>query len=801
MTIRKAAIIGAGNMGAQIAAHLANVGIPSLLMDIVPTELLPEEGKRGLTLQSPAVRNRITQTLFDKAKKLKPSPLFTPEVSSLVRIGNVEDNLAEIKDADWVIEAILERMDLKLAIHAKIAANARPDALVTTNTSGLSIAGMTKGLPIEYRRRFFGTHFFNPPRYMRLLELIPTPDTDRALLKSFGEFGEAVLGKGIVLAKDTPGFVANRIGCFDMQQVALLMIEQGLTIDEVDAITGPAIGRPKSATFRLGDIVGVDLMAQMGRNLRGLLHSDPQIGTFQPIDFIEDMVKRGWWGEKKSQGFYQRVKTDKGRAILTLDYKTMEYRPQQKPQFASLEAASKISDRGERIRTLCAATEKAGVFAWKHLSAMLCYAADRLTEIADDIVTVDNAMKWGYNWELGPFETWDALGVRETADRLKAEGREVPALVRDLLAAGKNSFYEQRDARRSFFDVTKRGYVGEVESPKAIHLPWLHRANKVVRSNPGASLVDLGDGVACLEFHVKMNVIGGDQMGMLRESLEEVRKNFAGLVIGNQGQHFSAGANLLLLTTQIQNQDWDEVDLMIRQFQKATSTLRQFEKPVVAACHGYTLGGGTELSMGCDHIVIAAETYMGLPEVGVGLIPGAQGTKEMLIRCTENIIRNDEVDYFPGIRHAWETIGLAKVSTSASEALKLRYLRPSETTIVLNKDWLIGEAKAQVQHMVAQGYLPRPQRTDIPAIGESGITLCKLQLQQMRGSGLISEHDQKIATKLAYILCGGDLTSLHYVSEQYILDLEREVFLSLCGEPKTLERIKHTLKTGKPLRN
>jgi 3-hydroxyacyl-CoA dehydrogenase len=636
---------------------------------------------------------------------------------------------------------------------------------------------------------------------MRLLELIPTPDTDHVLLKSFGEFGEAVLGKGIVLAKDTPGFVANRIGCFDMQNVALLMIEHGLSIDEVDAITGPAIGRPKSATFRLGDIVGVDLMAQMGRNLRGLLQHDPQIEAFRQIDFIEDMVKRGWWGEKKGQGFYQRVKSDKGRQILTLDYKAMEYRPQQRPQFASLEAASKISNRAERIRSLCSAADKAGVFAWKHLSSMICYAADRLTEIADDVVTVDNAMKWGYNWELGPFETWDALGVREMADRLQKEGREVPALVRDLLAAGKTSFYEERDGRRSFFDLKQRSYVAEVESPKAINLPRLHKANNVVRSNPGASLVDLGDGVACLEFHVKMNVIGGDQLGMLRESLEEVRRNFAGLVIGNQGQHFSAGANLLLLTTQIQNQDWDEIDLMIRTFQKATSTLRQFEKPVVAACHGYTLGGGTELSMGCDHIVIAAETYMGLPEVGVGLIPGGQGTKEMLIRCTENIVRNEETDFFPGIRHAWETIGLAKVATSASEALKLRYLRPSETTIVLNRDWLIGEAKVQVLHMAARGYIPRPQRTDIPAIGESGITLCKLQLHQMRASGQISEHDQKIGTKLAYILCGGDLTSLHFVSEQYILDLEREVFLSLCGEPKTLERIKHTLKTGKPLRN
>jgi 3-hydroxyacyl-CoA dehydrogenase len=801
LTIKKAAVIGAGNMGAQIAAHLANVGIPSLLMDVVPSELLPEEQKRGLTLQSPEVRNRVTKTLFDRAKKLSPAPLFVPEAAQLVRLGNVEDNLAEIRDADWVVEAVLERMDLKLQVHSRIAAHARSDALVTTNTSGLSIAGMTNGLPSEYRRRFFGTHFFNPPRYMRLLELIPTGDTDPALVKSFAEFAETILGKGTVSAKDTPGFVANRIGCFDMQQVVWLMLQEGLSIDEVDAITGRAIGRPKSATFRLGDIVGVDLLSQMGRNMRQNLAHDPHAEIFRPVDFIEDMVKRGWWGEKKGQGFYRAVKSEKGRQIHTLEYKSMEYRPQQKPQFASLEAAAKLEDPAERLRALCASNDKAGLFAWKHLSSVLCYAADRLPEIADDVVTVDNAMKWGYNWELGPFEIWDALGVQPTAERLAQEGRSVPALVQDLLSAGESAFYNQRNGHRLFFDLPKRDYLAEQESPKVIHLRRLHKSNKVVRTSPGASLVDLGDGVACLEFHTKMNVIGGDQLGMLKQSLEEVRKNFAGLVIGNQGPHFSAGANLVLLTTQIQNQDWDEMDLMIRTFQKATSTLRQFEKPVVAACHAYTLGGGCELSLGCDHIVIAAETYMGLPEVGVGLIPGAHGTKEMLIRCTEHIIRNDEADYFPGVRHAWETIGLAKVSTSAAEAAKLRYLRNSETTIVLNRDRLIGEAKAQVLHMANRGYQPRPQRVDIPAIGETGLSLFKLILHQMRVGGQISEHDQKIGAKLAYILCGGDLTSLHFVSEQYVMDLEREVFLSLCGEPKTVERIKHTLKTGKPLRN
>jgi 3-hydroxyacyl-CoA dehydrogenase len=800
LTIRKAAVIGAGNMGAQIAAHLANVGIPSLLMDIVPGELTPEEKARGLTLQSPGVRNRVTQNLFDRAKKLSPKPLFVPEAGDLVRIGNIEDNLAEIKGADWVIEAILERMDLKQSLHARIAAHARPDALVTTNTSGLSIAGMTKGLPAEYRRRFFGTHFFNPPRYMRLLELIPTAETDRKLLEDFAAFAEAILGKGVVIAKDTPGFVANRIGIFDMQHVISLMLEEGLTIDEVDAITGPAIGRPKSATFRLGDVVGVDLMEQMGRNLRECLAQDTHLQQFREPEFMVEMVKRGWWGEKKGQGFYQKVKTDKGREILTLDYKTLEYRPRQKSQFPSLEAAGKLGETGERLRTFCAAQDKAGIFAWKHLSALLCYAADRLSEIADDVATIDNAMKWGYNWELGPFEMWDALGVKEVAERLKKEGRETPAVVRDLLAQGRTSFYEQRDGTRLFFDLRGRKLISEQPSPKAISLSRLHSAAKVIHSNAGASIVDLGDGVACLEFHTKMNVLGGDQLGLLKVALEEVRKGFAGLVIGNQGPHFSAGVNLMLLTTQIQNQEWEEIDQMIRVFQTATSSLRQFEKPVVAACHGYTLGGGCEVTLGCDHVVIAAETYMGLPETGVGLIPAAQGTKEMLIRCTEQINRGDDADYLPAVRQAWETIGLAKVSTSATEALKLRYARPSESTVVLNRDWLIGEAKAKVLQL-ASGYRPRPQRTDIPAIGEAGLAFFKMVLHQMHLAGQISEHDQKVGSKLAYALCGGDLTSLHFVSEQYIMDLEREVFLSLCGEPKTFERIRHTLKTGKPLRN
>src|SRR5437867_3617901 len=800
-TIRKAAVIGAGNMGAQIAAHLANVGIPSLLMDVTPTELTPEEQKRGLTLQDRSVRNRVTKSLFERAQKLSPAPFFVPEAAKLISIGNVEDDLPAVKEADWIIEAVLERMELKKAIHAKIAAHARPEAIVTTNTSALSINEMTESLSQEHRRRFFGTHFFNPPRYMRLLEVIPNPDTDDALLKSFGQFAENILGKGIVRCKDTPGFIANRIGCFAMQHVLWLTVEEGLSLDEVDAITGAAMARPKSGTYRLGDIVGVDLMVQVGKNFSQQLKGDDQVSVFRLPEFIEEMVKRGWWGEKKGQGFYKRVKTEKGREILALDYKTLEYGPRKPAQFPSLQTVAKITNPGERLRALCAATDTAGAFAWKHLSAVLCYTAERLTEIADEIVPVDNALKWGFNWELGPFEIWDALGVRETAGRLEKEGRQVPAFIRQLLASGKTSFYGQRDGQTFFFDLGRRDYLAAPASPKAINLARLHQNQKVVRSNAGASLVDLGDGVACLEFHTKMNVIGADQMNLWQEALEEVKKKFVGLVIGNQGEHFSAGANLALIVNQIENKQWDTIDASIRVFQQATSTLRQFEKLIVAACHGYTLGGGCETALGADRVLAATETYLGLPEVGVGLIPAAGGTKEMLIRCTELAPRAPDTDYFPFVRQAWETIGLAKISTSAHEALKLKYLRAGETTIVMNRVWLIGEAKAKVLERVAQGYQPRPQRSDIPAIGESGVAQFKLILHQMRVAGQISEHDHHIGVQLASILCGGDLTSLHFVSEQYIMDLEREVFLRLCGEPKSLDRIKHMLKTGKPLRN
>lgn len=800
LRIRRATVIGAGTMGAQIAAHLANVGIPVLLLDVAPTELAPDEQARGLTLNHPAVRNRITRTLFERARKLSPAPFFTPAAADLVQIGNTADNLAAVAAADWVIEAILERLDLKQALHRRLAELVRDDALVTTNTSGLPLAQVAEGLPAGYARRFFGTHFFNPPRYMKLLELIPGPTTDPALLQAFARFAVAVLGKGTVIAKDTPGFVANRIGCYDLQSALWLMLSEGLTIADVDAITGPLIGRPKSATFRLCDIVGIDLMAQIGSNLRGVLTREDERRIFTQPAFITEMLQRGWWGEKKGQGFYQKIRSAHGSEVLVLDHHSLEYRPAKPAPFPSLEAAARIPSLPERLRLLCAGQDAAAAFAWKHLSSVLCYAASLVPEISDDLVTIDDAMKWGYNWELGPFELWDALGVEEVAERLAREHRVVPPLVRRLLELGHTSFHRSQGGRVLSYTPQFGVELEQTRPPQALRLDRVREAGGVVQLGAGASLLDLGDGVACLEFHGKMNVIGDEQLALLRDALDLVRRDFVGLVIGNQGPHFSAGANLRQFAERVSAGDWTAVERVLRQFQEATSTLRQFELPVVAAVHGYTLGGGCELAMGCDHVVAAAETYMGLPEVGVGLIPGAHGTKEMLVRCTEGIPTVDDADYFAGVRLAWETIGFARIGGSAPDAARLRYLRHGEWTLVMNQDWLIGTAKAKVRHL-AENYRPMLPRTNIPAVGRSGSATLRSFLHAMRAAGQISEHDRKIATKLAHVLCGGDLSTLTFVSENYLLDLEREAFLSLCAEPLTLARIQHMLTTGKPLRN
>lgn len=788
-------------MGSQIACHLANVGIPVRLLDIAPNELTPDEAKAGLTLADRKVRNRITSTLFNRALKLRPSPLYLADKAEAVTLGNIEDDLDSLADVDWVVEAVVERLDIKRQLHRRIESIVSPEAIVTTNTSGIPLHLIAEGSRDSDRRRFFGTHFFNPPRYLYLLELIPTAQSDPKLLEDYRRFAESVLGKGTVLCKDTPGFVANRIGSFAMQDAIWLMLEDGFSIDEIDTFTGPALARPRTATFRLGDLVGIDLMAQMGENLYGALQQDPARERMKVPAFIAEMVKRGWHGRKSKQGFYLKVEGKGSGDVLTLDHKTLEYREKQRVSYPSLDALATISDPAKRICAFVEADDRAAQFAWKHLRSIISYAADRIPEIADDVVTVDRAMRWGYNWELGPFEICDALGPAKVAKRLEKDGLPVPKLLENVLSAGKHSFYEASDGHRLYFDLGRHATVPVPPPPGKISLKFVRQAGKVVHSNPGASLLDLGDGVACLEFHTKMNVIGADQINMIRESLDIVREKFEGLVIGNQAEHFTAGANLMLILTHIQNEDWDEVELACRNFQNATCSLRLFEKPVVMACHGYTLGGGCELTMQADHAVLAAETYLGLPEVGVGVIPGGGGTKEMLIRSTEGIKSNDVADYLPALAKAFETIGFGKVGTSAYESIRYGYLRPGETTVLVQGERRLEVAKAKVLELAARGYVPGQFRTDIPAVGIDGFSAIQLQLHMMHLGGFISDHDKLIGTKLGYVLCGGALTGFQRVSEQYILDIEREAFCSLCAEPKTIERIQYMLKTGKPLRN
>lgn len=788
-------------MGAQIACHLANVGIPVRLLDIAPGELSPEEAQAGLALSDPKVRNRITASLFQRATKLRPSPVYLPELVRGVTLGNLEDDLASLADVDWVVEAVVERLDIKQQLHRRIEAIVRPDTLVTTNTSGIPLHQIAEGSRDSDRRRFFGTHFFNPPRYLQLLELVPAQGTDPALVAAFRSFAESVLGKGTVLCKDTPGFVANRIGCFAIQDIIWLMLEDGYSIDEIDAITGAALARPRTATFRLGDLVGVDLLAQIGENFYGALPNDPARERMKAPEFIREMVRRGWNGKKSNQGFYRKGDASQGGEVLTLDPETLEYRQRQKVAFPSLDVLAAVADPAQRIRGLVEANDRAGQFAWKHLRGLVTYACDRIPEIADDLVSIDRAMRWGYNWDLGPFEICDALGPAYVAQRLEKEGQPVPSLLAELLRSGKRSFYETRECQRLYFDQGRRETVPVPEEPGRINLKLLRQGGRVVHGNHGASLIDLGEGVACLEFHTKMNIIGNDQFTMVREALDIVREKFEGLVIGNQGEHFSAGANLNLVLGLIQNGDWSGLDQAVRTFQATTCSLRLFEKPVVMACHGYTLGGGCELTMGADHAVLAAETYLGLPEVGIGAIPGAGGTKEMLIRATEGISSNDPGDYLPGLAKAFETVGMAKIGTSAHESVRYGYLRPAQTTILVQGARRLDVAKAKVLELASRGYVAPQMRTEIPAVGSAGLAAIKVQLHVMREGGYISEHDQRIGSKLAYVLCGGDFSGLQRVSEQYILDLEREAFLSLCGEAKTVARIEHMLKTGKPLRN
>lgn len=800
MRFEKAAVLGAGTMGAQITAHLANAGVQTLLLDLPPRELNAEEQARGLTLEAKEVRNRAARLGLEAAKKAKPAAFFTPTVASLIQIGNFTDDLSRLKDCDLIIEAVVENLEIKRKLYEQVEMFRRPGSIIASNTSGIPIRDLASGRSEDFRAHFLGVHFFNPPRYLHLVELIPTEWTRPEVACMMHGFLDQRLGKGVVMAKDRPNFIANRIGTFGALATIKTMMEDGYSIEEVDKLTGPAVGRPKTATFRTFDLVGLDILQHVARNLYEAVPEDEEREVFVAPEFLERMIGQGLLGNKTGGGFYRKGKGEK-KEIWTLDVASLEYRPAEKVNLPALDAAKNIERTPERIKTLVWGKDRAGAFLWKTISRTLRYAANRIPEIADNIVDVDRAMRWGFNWELGVFELWDAIGVERSVKRMREEGQSIPANVQQMLDAGATTFYKTENGQQFYFDFASGTYQPVREQAGVVILKSVKERSGVVKKNAGASLIDLGDGVACLEFHSKMNAIGGDTLAMIKQSLAEVEKNFAGLVVANQGVNFSVGANLMLLLLEAQEENWEEIDLMIRAFQNATMSLRYSPKPVVVAPFQMTFGGGCEMVLHADRVRAAAETYIGLVEVGVGLIPAGGGTKEMTIRALDAIPQNlSEADAFPFIKRAFETIALAKVATSAEEARTLGFLS-ADDTISMNADRLVADAKKEVLAIAASGYTQPQPRTDIKALGLTALSTLKLGIHQMRRGGFISDYDALIGEKLARIMTGGDLNHETQVTEKYLLDLEREAFLSLCGERKTQERIGHMLKSGKPLRN
>jgi 3-hydroxyacyl-CoA dehydrogenase len=767
--IRSVAVLGAGVMGSQIAAHFANAGVPALLLDITP-----QAAAQGL----------------QRARTLKPDPFFTPDAARLVTTGGFDAGLALLRDADWIIEAVIERLDIKRDLLARVDASRRTGSIVSSNTSGIPIGALADGRSDDFRRHWLGTHFFNPPRYLHLLEIIPTPETASSVIAEVSAFADHHLGKGLVVAKDTPNFIGNHIALYGIMRVLQKVASGEYTIEEVDAITGPALGRPKSATFRTVDIAGLDILGHVVRNLHERLDDERTRAEFVLPPFVEQMIARGMTGEKAGQGFYKRIKSASGESeILTLDPAALDYRPRQSPRLASIEAGKSIGDLGERVRALFNARDKAGTFLRDTLAPTLVYAARVAAEIAHSPEDVDRVMRWGFAWELGPFELIDAIGIQPVLDAAREASPElledgVPPILAAAVQAGRTRL---RD--------------GDVP-PAAPDLQLLRSArerSRVVKANPGASLVDLGDGVLCVEFHSKMNAIGADTIQMLQHGVREASRNFAALVVGNEAPHFSAGANLMLVLLEAQEGNWEDIDLMVRTFQQATMTLRYADVPVIVAPAGLALGGGCEIVLHADRVQAAAETYMGLVEVGVGLIPAGGGTKEMVARAAEQMpsVSND---FLPGIQRAFETIGFGRTSTSGPDAQRLGYLRAVDG-ISMNAERLIADAKRRALERVAEGYQPPVRRAAIPVGGDAVLAPLKLGVHLALRAGRISGHDALIGRKLATIMAGGTLPHPTTVTEQQLLDLEREAFMSLVGERKTLERIQHTLKTGKPLRN
>jgi 3-hydroxyacyl-CoA dehydrogenase len=788
-------------MGAAIAAHLANAGIPTLLLDIPTPELSSEEAARGLSLDSPVVRNRVVNSLFEASKKLKPAAYMLADNAKLITTGNFADDIEKLRDRDLIIEAVVENLDIKHKIFAEVEKHRKAGAIIASNTSGIPIESIAEPFSEDFKRHFLGIHFFNPPRYMKLVEIIPGKQTSGEVSCSIAGFLDQRLGKGVVPAKDRPNFIANRIGTFGMMATVHEMIAMGFTPTEVDQMTGKAIGHASSATFRTSDLVGLDVLAHVNKNLYPVIPEDNDREMFLVPDLIEKMLASRLLGDKTGGGFYKKTKTPDGKTeILELDLDTLEYKPQQKTKFPSLEAAKQIDDIAKRINLLVWGDDNVAEFLWKTMSRTFRYAAKRIPEIADTIVEIDNAIKWGFGWEIGVFESWDAVGLELSVERMRAEGQAIPANIEKMVAAGAASFYKDEAGARSFFDLTSGEYKPVPERPGVLVLKSVKERSEVIRTNPGASLIDIGDGVACLEFHSKMNSLGGDTVQMLNFAIDEVEKNFRGLVIGNQGQNFSVGANLMLLLLAAQEEEWDDINLMVNALQQAIIRIRYSARPVVTAPFGLTLGGGCEISMHGDRVRAAAETYMGQVEVGVGLIPAGCGTKELTMRAMDAAAKAPDADPLAFLKKTFELIGMGKVATSAQEAKSFGLLRECDS-ISMNGDRLIADAKQQVIELDLLGYVRPVQREDILVLGDSAQAAMKLALHMMKRGGYISDHDELIGKRLAHVMSGGDMNHRAYVSEQYLIDLEREAFVSLCGEQKTLERISAMLKTGKPLRN
>lgn len=791
-TIRRVAVIGSGTMGGALAAHFANAGLDVSLLDIVPNQLTAEEEKKKLSLEDPVVRNRIVNAGMQAVVKSKPAALFTPQTAEKIRVGNLEEHFDLVAEADWILEAIVENLGVKRALMERIDAARKPESIVTTNTSGIPIQAIAEGRSELFKQHFLGTHFFNPPRYLKLLEVIPSPDTLPEVVAFVKEFGETVLGKGVVVCKDRPNFIANRLGSFLGTYAMRYTLENNYRVDEVDEFTGTAIGHPKSATFRLGDLVGVDIMYHVANNLYNAVPEDEARADLKPPEFLKQMVERGMLGNKAGHGFYKEVREESGKKkFYALNLRTLAYERPEKFFFDSITNSEMYDTLPERLRYIVSQEDRAAKFVWDTTAHYLAYASHRVPEIADDIVSIDNAMKWGFGHDAGPFETWDMLGVQETLEKMEAQDIAVAPWVQEMLATGHASFYHNG----SYYDPASKKYVVKPEPANVIVL----KNTRVISENESASLRDLGDGVALLEFHTKMNALDDSIVEVANTALAELDKNFVGMVIGNQGEHFSAGANVLAVWLAAENGEWEKITEVTKALQDFLMRVRYARKPIVTAPFGYTLGGGCEVTMAGSRIVAHAESYVGLVEVGLGLIPAGGGCKEMLRRVVSPPMQTPNADVLPFLQRVFETIGTAKVATSAEEAKQFGFF-DNTTRVVMNRDHLISEAKKTVLNMVAENY-QAPARAKVYAPGERALSAIRIAIFSMLSGRYISEYDAQVGDKLATVLCGGKLTAPTWVDEQYILDLEREAFVSLCGEEKTRERIGHFLNTGKTLRN